>query len=175
MQVASACLTAFATASLTTKCTVVATGSGSGSGQTSMSTTTGTVLRQPGERGRQPVVEATGTQPASDLPQLGHGGAEFGHGLVQEAAHVDRAVVQVPLRQPDRHPQRHQPLLGAVVQIAFQLPSLLVSGLDESCPARLDVAQGAGELQPQPDDLDQGRRPQCDAAQEVRRGNAVAG
>ena len=55
-----------------------------------------------------------------DPPELGDGGRDLGDGLVEQAIDVDRAVIEVALGQSDRHAERDEPLLGAVVQIPFE-------------------------------------------------------
>ena len=55
-----------------------------------------------------------------------------------------RAVAEVALGEPQGHAERDQPLLGAVVQVALQPAALLVAGLQEPRPARLDLAQRLG-------------------------------
>ena len=50
-------------------------------------------------------------------------------------------LAEAPLRQPHRHPERHQPLLGAVVQVALEPAALGIADLDEPRAARLDLAQ----------------------------------
>ena len=70
---------------------------------------------------------------------------ELGHALVEQPVDVDRAVVEVPLRQPQRHAERHEPLLGAVVEVALEAAALLVADLHQSGPARLDLLAARAE------------------------------
>ena len=91
-----------------------------------------------------------------DLAELGDRDAELGHALVQEAVDLDRAVVEVPLRQPHRHAEGDEPLLGTVVEVSLEASALLVADLHEAGPARGDLLQRTRELQPQPHHLDEG-------------------
>ena len=133
------------------------------------------MLREGGERGVQPVVEAARAQAVGDLAQLGDGGAQLGDGLVDQAVHVGRAVVEVALGEPQGHAERDEPLLRAVVQVALEPAALLVAGLDQPGPARLDLAQRRGELQAQAHDLDERRGRRGDLAQELGRQRREAG
>ena len=99
------------------------------------------MLRQRRERGVQPVVEAARAQAVGDLAQLGDGRAQLGDGLVEQAVHIACAVVEVSLGQAQRHAERDEPLLGAVVQVALEPAALLVAGMDEPGAAGLDLAQ----------------------------------
>ena len=119
------------------------------------------------QRGGQTVVEAARPEAVRDQPQLGDRRAQLGDALVEQAVDVDGAVVEVPLRQPQLHAQRDQPLLGAVVQVPLEPPAFLVADLDEPGPARLGVAEREGHLRAQPDDLDQGAAPVGDLAQQL--------
>ena len=96
---------------------------------------------QPGQRGGSPSSRLLGPQPVGDLPEFGDGGAELGDALVEQAVDVDRPSLEVSLGEPDRHPERHQPLLRAVVQVSLEPPPLLVADLDEPCPARLHLLE----------------------------------
>ncbi len=93
------------------------------------------------QRRGQAVVEAARPEAVRDLAQLGDRGAELGDALVEQAVDVDRAVVEVPLREPQLHAERDQPLLGSVVEVALDPAALLVADLDEPGPARLRLAQ----------------------------------
>ena len=94
-----------------------------------------------------------------DPAQLGDGGGELVDRLVEHRVHVHGPGV--PLGEPQRHPERDEPLLRAVVQVAFQPAALGVARLQQARPARLDLVQRLAELAAQPHDLDQqpGRRP----------------
>ena len=48
---------------------------------------------------------------------------------------------------------RHKPLLGAVVQVAFDPATLLVAGSDDPRPRGFDLVELAAQLDPQPRDL----------------------
>ncbi len=88
-----------------------------------------------------------------DLAQLGDRGGQLGDALVEECVDVDGAVAKVSLRQPHRHSQRDEPLLGAVVQVALEPQPFSVAHLDEPGPAGLDLSKGLGQLGSQPGDL----------------------
>ncbi len=156
IRVASACFTALVTASLITKYAVVATSSGNGPECTSISTVDRDRPDQPGQRCRQPVVQTARSQAVGDLSELGDGNAELGDALVEQPVDIDRAVTQVPLGQPDGHAERDQPLLSTVVQVALQSTALLVADLHQPGTTGLDLLECTGELQPQPNHLDQG-------------------
>ena len=170
IRVASACLTALVSASLTTKYAVVATSSGSApASDVQLDRRPARARDERGEGGAEPVVEAAGPQAVRDLAQLGDRGAELGDAWSSSPSSVDGAVVEVPLRQPQRHAQRDQPLLGAVVQVALEPAPLLVADLDQPGPARLDLAQRAGSSSREPDHLDDRGRPVGDLPQQLRR------
>ena len=77
--------------------------------------------------------------------------------LVEQPVHVDAALREPTLRQPHRHPERHQTLLGTVMQVALQAAPLGITDLDQPGPARLHLAQRAGELGSEPGHLDEAR------------------
>ncbi len=85
-------------------------------------------------------------------------GNKLGDALVEQVIEVDRAVLQVSLGQAQRHAQRHEPLLRPVVEVAPQASPLVVAGMQQPCPARLDVEHRTTQLQPEPDHLDEQRR-----------------
>ena len=64
---------------------------------------------------------------------------------VEQVIDVDSAVGQVPLRDPKVHAQGDQPLLGAVVQVAFEPAPFHVGRLQQPGPAGFDVVQRAGQ------------------------------
>jgi hypothetical protein len=99
--------------------------------------------------------DAARAQAVGDLAQLRHGGAQLGDGLVEQAAHIGTAVVEVALAEPQCHAECHQALLGAVVQVALEAAALLVGDGEQAGAAGLDVAYGAGQLDAQPDHLHQ--------------------
>ena len=102
-----------------------------------------------------------------DLPQLGHGGAQLGHALVQETVDVDRALVEVALRQPQCHPERDEPLLGPVVEVALQAAALALPDRHQLHPAGLDVAQRPSQLEPKPDHVHQADGRSTDRVQQL--------
>ena len=101
------------------------------------------------ERGAEPGVEVElGAGPWAMRAQLGDRGAELGDGLVEQPVHVEAAVAEVALREPDRHAERDEPLLGAVVQVALQPSALPVARVQDPRAAVGHLAQRLGELQP---------------------------
>ena len=61
---------------------------------------------------------------------------------------------ELVLRVAQREPDRDQPLLRAVVQVALDPPALGVAGGDDPRPRRLDLGELAAQLDAQPRDLD---------------------
>ena len=61
---------------------------------------------------------------------------------------------QLALDVAERQPDRDQPLLRAVVEVALEPAALLVAGGDDARARRLDLGQLAAHLHPQPGDLD---------------------
>ena len=107
-----------------------------------MSTVIGTLRTRLDSAAGSPSSRLLGPQAVRDLAQLGDGGAELGDARVEQLVDVDGAVVEVALGQPQLHAERDEPLLGAVVQVAFHSAALLVADLDQPGPARLGLAQG---------------------------------
>ena len=61
--------------------------------------------------------------------------------------------------QPAQHdPERHEPLLRAVVQVALEPPALLVAGLRDPRARRLDLGELEAQLDPQAAELHRHRR-----------------
>ena len=93
-----------------------------------MSTGIGTVSISTDSAGSKPVVEAARPDAVRELPQLADGCPELRDRLVEQTVHVDASVRKVPLRETQRHPERDESQLGAVVQITFESLPLLVAG-----------------------------------------------
>ena len=104
-----------------------------------------------------------------DLPELGHRGPELGDALVDQAVDVDRAVVEVPLGEPQLHAQRDQSLLRAVVQVALEPTPLLVARAQQPGPARLGLGERVGDLDAQANHLHKGRAAGRDLAEQLDR------
>ena len=84
------------------------------------------------DRRAQAVVgEDGGMQAARQLAQLLERAAELVAGAVEHRAQR-RVVGHAAGRQAHGERRRHQPLLGAVVQVALQAPALGVAGLDDA-------------------------------------------
>ena len=115
------------------------------------------VLAEVLQRRCQPVVEAAGAQSVRDLSQLDHGRAQLGHRAVEQVVDVDGAVTEVPLGQAQGHAQRHEALLGTVVQVELEATSLLVPGPHQPAPAGLDLPQRRAQLEPESTGLHQQR------------------
>lgn len=109
------------------------------------------------QRGRQPVVQAAGAQPVGDLAQLADGGADLGDRLVEDLVEVERAVTKVTLGEPQRHAERHQPLLGAVVEVELEATPFLIPCAHESTAAGLDLLEGLADLEAKPAHLHEQR------------------
>lgn len=69
----------------------------------------GSPQRQGLKGGAEAVVEGAGPQAVRQFTQLRDGCAQFGHGLVEESVDVDTAVVEMALREPQRHAEADQP------------------------------------------------------------------
>ena len=107
-----------------------------------------------GLQGRaQPAVgQHRGVDAAGDLAQfLGRGGG-LGDGAVQARIEVAELGRHGRLRGAQLQGQGDQPLLGAVVQVAFDAPPGLVTGRHDAGPGggqlgvQLGVVQGDGQL-----------------------------
>jgi len=119
-----------------------------------------TLRPQVGQGRAEPVVEHPGAQAAGDLPQVAHRLGHPVHGLVERPGRL-RVVVNPPLDPPQGHAERHQALLGAVVQVALQPPALLVARAHDPGAALLHLVQSPRQLAAQAGHLDrEGRRPQ---------------
>ena len=76
----------------------------------------------------KPIVETTRADAVGELPQLADRGPELCDRLVEKLpVHINGAASKMPLRDPQRHPERDEPQLGAVVQIAFESLPFLVA------------------------------------------------
>ena len=104
--------------------------------------------RRPDGAPPAPVGQDLRVDAADQLPQLGQGLLR----LLVRAAPPDRrrrSVGQVEPGQAELHGQRDQPLLGAVVQVAFDAPALGLERVDQPGPGpgqldqlRVDVGRG---------------------------------
>ncbi len=79
------------------------------------------------QRGHEPVVQTARTDAVRKLPQLADSRPELCDRLVEQTVHVDAPVRKTPLREPQRHPERDESQLGAVVQITFESLPLVVA------------------------------------------------
>ena len=87
------------------------------------------------EGGAEAIVELGGSKPAGELAELVDGDGDLGDGVVEGAADLgidgrSEGVLGVAECKADRH----QPLLGAVVQVAFDPAPLVVGGGDDPGP-----------------------------------------
>ncbi len=91
--------------------------------------------RQTLQSDRQAVLERGGVDAAGQLPQLRERGREILPGRGDELGGRVGILADALLGQPQRHRDRHQPLLRTVVQVALDLPAGGVAGLRRSAPA----------------------------------------
>ena len=88
---------------------------------------------EPAQRRREAAVaEHDGVDAAGQLAQLGGRRRELGHRLVEQLAGHLRVGVELAARQAQVHGERHQPLLGAVVEVALDPAPLGVAGVDDA-------------------------------------------
>ena len=99
-------------------------------------------------------VELGRRKPARQLAQLVDRHGDLGDRAVERRARALRRGGELVLRVAQRETDRHEPLLGAVVEVALDAPTLLVGGRHDPRPRRLDLGQLATQLDPQPGDLD---------------------
>ncbi len=83
-----------------------------------------------------------------ELAQLVDRERDFGERAVErETGALRRGRAEFVLCVTQRQPDRDEPLLGSVVEVALEPPALLVAGRDDSGPRGLDL----GELATQSD------------------------
>ena len=127
----------------------------------------GRPTREVGESSGEPLVEPRRPDARGDLPQV----------LDRAPDLVDRRVERRPedpglarereLQPPQDDPERHQPLLCPVVQVALEPPALLVPGLDDARSRLLDLRELDAHLDSQARDLDREARGGENAAEQV--------
>ena len=88
---------------------------------------------------------------ARELPELGEREREVLGDLREHERGVRVAAADLRLGDPDGQRHRHEPLLGAVVEVALDPPARGVAGLDDACArggellAGLDVRDRLGD------------------------------
>ena len=87
---------------------------------------------------------------ASELAQLVEGGAQLAVGLGEELGGAVRVGAELRAGELERQPEREQPLLGAVVEVALEPPSLLVAGADDPFAGGAQLGQLCAQLGLQP-------------------------
>jgi hypothetical protein len=105
-------------------------------------------MRARGRRRAGPV------EPARELAQLLDRASDLRHSLVEQPDCAVRAGTELVLRMAKRQPDRHQPLLRAVVEIALDPAALRIAGRDDPRARGLDLLELPAQLDPQPHDLD---------------------
>ena len=80
---------------------------------------------------------------AGELAQLVERGAQLGDGGVD-------LIADLGAQQPQREREHHQPLLGAVVEIALEPAALGIAGLDGTGARRAQLLQAGSSLRLQP-------------------------
>ena len=123
--------------------------------------------RQVLERGCESVVEPCGAHAGGDLAQVRDRGAHLADDLIQCGAEDARLARQRALQAAYPHAEGDEPLLGAVVDVAFEAPALLVACFHDSRSRGVHL----GELKPDFDaeacDLDREGRGGEDAVEQV--------
>ena len=87
-----------------------------------------------------------GMQAAGELPQLFERERGLIRGAAEQLACRARIVVELVEREPDRHRERDEVLLRAVVEVPLEAPSLDVTGGDDAGPRRGEVVEARLEL-----------------------------
>ena len=101
------------------------------------STSTGSGARRARSRraGPRPASSWAGRRPRGELAELVDGDGDLGDRVVEGAADLGIDVgAEGVLGVAQGETDRHQPLLGAVVQVAFDAAPLLVGGGDDPGP-----------------------------------------
>ena len=68
---------------------------------------------------------------AGELSQLLEAGIEFTARLLQQRGSCRWIGLEPSLREPEEQRRRHEPLLGAIVEVALESPTLLVARADD--------------------------------------------
>ena len=90
-----------------------------------------------------------------ELAQLVDRDRDLGERAVERVAGaLRRGRAELVLCVTQRQPDRDEPLLGAVVEVALDPPALLVAGRDDPRPRGLDLGELAAQLDAQSRDLD---------------------
>ena len=99
------------------------------------------------ERGREPALgEQRRVDAVGQLAQLRERERERFAGLAHERSGRRRLARELCLEQPERHRDRDEPLLGAVVEVALDPPPLGVGRLDQPRARRLQLDQPGAQL-----------------------------
>ncbi len=84
--------------------------------------------------------------PAGKLPQLVERGSQLGLCLGQQLGGAVRLWAKPVAGKPQREPEREQPLLRAVVEIALEPTTLFISGRDDSCTGGMELSELDAQL-----------------------------
>ena len=94
------------------------------------------------KRRTEPSVELGWRESVRELAQFVDRERHFGERAVErDTGALGRGRAELVLCVTQRQPDRDEPLLGSVVEIALQPPSLLVAGRDDSEPRGLDLGK----------------------------------
>ena len=110
------------------------------------------------ERRGQALVEPRRAQARRDRAQVADRRRDLVHRRVERRGEDPRLPGQRALQPPQHDPERHEPLLRAVVEVALEPPALLVAGLRDPRARRLDLGQLEAQLDPQAAELHRHRR-----------------
>jgi len=91
-------------------------------------------LRQFAQSGRESLVQARRAHPPGGLAQVDDRLADLSDRLVDAGAHAVGRRWELVLEVAQGEPYGDEALLGAVVQVALDAPSLLVAGRDDPLP-----------------------------------------
>ena len=103
---------------------------------------------------REAVVEDAGPDPVGDLAKLLDGVGDLLDGGVQRVGHRSARLSQLVLEMAEIEADRDQPLLGSVVQVAFDPASLGLGRGHDAAPGVPDLGQLGAKLRAQPHHLD---------------------
>ena len=99
------------------------------------------------ERGAQAALgEDAGVDALGELAQLAQRVGERRARLVEQRTGGGRVAVEPRVGEPERHRDRHQPLLRAVVQVALDPPPLGLRGLDDPRARRAQLLEPGAQL-----------------------------